>query len=287
MNQIYKVVGILFLFIACSKDYAEVDPATGQTTTNISNSTTSVCEIIRLKQINGQTEYNSVTYNRDLSGMPISLNYVDSTTKTILQTIRFAYSNDTVNLNNTEWLIFDKSTKNILKYYKRNYYVDNTYDDEWYEYVYDNSNRLAKKYFYYNGSLEPDYTTVYQYSLDNNLIGCKLLMGPKQSVLLQTSIQYDLTKKIKPWIYLYGDSFENYLYLIGFKFGVKPSNPVTQILTNVFDVQKNTVIDTWKTNFSGYVTSKDNYVLQVDCNGDLQQGLGLYVGTVRFDYSCR
>jgi hypothetical protein len=281
------VVAGFILLLACSKNYVEVDPATGQEIATLNNNANSVCEIIRLKQINGQLEYNAVTYNRDSSGTPIGLNYSDSSTKTVLQTIRFSYAGDTVKISNKEWLLLHKTTKNVLKYYKRTVYMDTTYDDEMYEYLYDNLNRLVTKNAYYNGSTTPDYITTYQYNTDNNLTDCKLVMAIGNSTLLHTTIQYDGTKKIKPWIYLYGDSFENYLYLLGFKYGVKPGNAVSQIKTEVLDIQNGTVLDTWKTNFVGYLTSKDNYVLQVDCTGDMQQGLGVYLGTMRFDYSCK
>jgi hypothetical protein len=61
---------------------------------------------------------------------------------------------------------------------------------------------------------------------------------------------------------------------------------VKAINTSVYDVANGSVIDTWVTNFSDYVFSKDGFVLQTTAKGDLQQGLGLLYGTTKFDYQC-
>jgi hypothetical protein len=55
----------------------------------------------------------------------------------------------------------------------------------------------------------------------------------------------------------------------------------------IYDFSSGSIIDEWKTSFSGYVISKDGYVLQVNCNGDNQQGLSMFVATNRFTYTCK
>ena len=104
---------------------------------------------------------------------------------------------------------------------------------------------------------------------------------------MQTTFTYDVTVTIKPWIYLYADAFECYSFLDGFSFGNKPTNPVMKIDTQVFDSNTSVQIDEWITTFGSYVYSTDKYVLQVSAAGDLQQGLGFIIGTMRFYYQCK
>lgn len=285
MNRIFNIM-VLMVLCSCGKEYNETDPSTGQVVDNLTNNSSSTCTISGIKQIDGSSVFNSVIYSRDTSGLPLTLNFSDSTTKTMIQSVKFTYKSDTVFISDNEWLLIDKTNKNVLKYYKRIYTSATEYDEELYEYKYDNLNHLVSKSTYFNNPPVADYITTYSYSADNNLIGCSLKSGIGQ-LLLQSTLKYDLLKKIKPWIYLYADSFENYIYLLGFNFGTKPANPINEMVSIIYDVQTNVALETWKTTYSGYVYSKDNYVLQVTCTGDVQQGLGLYLGTMRFDYSCK
>ncbi|HCL06678.1 MAG TPA: hypothetical protein DHW64_12285 [Chitinophagaceae bacterium] len=104
---------------------------------------------------------------------------------------------------------------------------------------------------------------------------------------MQSDIDYDLLEKIKPWMYFFTDAFESSRYLNGLNFGKHPEHPVKQIRTKVYDIVSNTVLDTWITNFSGYVYSPDKYVLQTTMTGDTQQGLSHLLGTMRFSYQCK
>jgi len=286
MKRLYTTILVSVLCSACSKSYVEVDPATGQELSTLSSNVNGSCEIIGFRQISGTVVYNMLSCTKDSSGMPIELSYKDSTTKTQLQAARFMYKQDTVYLGDSEWVLLEKSTKNVLQYYKRIVYPNNSLDEEMNVYQYDKQNRLEKKHTYYNKTILPDYTSIYQYNNDNNLVGSTLTTGDGKVKLLQTSIRYDATKKIKPWLYVFGDAFENTTNLVCFKFGQKPVNPIAEMVTEIFDAQNGSVLEKWTTTFSGYVISKDGYVLQVSCNGDVQQGWGMYAGDMRFDYRC-
>ncbi len=286
MKKIIVLLFTAYIVTGCNKQYVETDPATGQETSALSNNASSICDLIGFQQIDGSTIFNKLLFTKDSAKLPVTLVYFDSVNQKTDKLIRFTYSNGIVNINNNEWMALDPVSKNITKYNVRQYYADSTFDNEFYEYVYNDLNELVNKYTYLNGTKTPDYITNYQYDNSKNLVKCELFLSDGKTKLLQTDIKYDLSKTIKPWIYLYGDSFENYLYLQGFNFGVKPVNPVAEMTTVIFDVNSGNVFDTWKTSFNAYVFSKDSYVLQVNSTGDLQQGLGLFLGTNRFNYAC-
>ena len=286
MKREYILILGMLAVISCNKPYILTDPATGLPPQTLSTNFNSICELVAIKQINGSALYNRLNFQRDTLLNTSKMIYFDSVSNKIDQVVSFTYNKDTVIINKDERMILDGVTKNVIKYYLRSYYLDNSYDDILYEYKYDSYNHLTRKNIYYNGSLKPDYISNYVYYQDN-LVSCEMLLKDGITKILQSDIKYNTTTLIKPWIYLYGDSFENYSYLQGFRFGKKSTNPVSNISTKVFDVLNGNLLDSWNTSYGGYVYSNDNYVLQVTCTGDVQQGLGLFIGTMRFDYQCK
>lgn len=279
-------ISICMLACSCSKTFVETDPQTGQPPLTISPANNSVCEFISIKQINGSVVYNKLNYQRDNLLTPTQLVIFDSITNRSEQNVSFTYKNDTVLINKMEFLILDPVSKNVNKYFYRNYYKDSSYDDQMFTYKYDSYNHLINKYIYLNASSKPDFISNYLYDNDN-LVSCQLFMSDGVTKILQSEIQYDITKISNPWLYLFTDFFENPIYMYGFKYGKKSTNFVSNITTRIFDVNKGTLFDTWNTTINGYVISKDNYILQANFNGDLQQGLGVLAGTMRFDYQCK
>lgn len=281
-----KITLLLFIsFISCGKsEFKITEPVTEQTPpppAPINQNTNA--KIIAIKQLNGAIMFNKLTYTLNDKLLPASLNYYDSVSNTLDYMVQFNYKNDTIRVNNNEWLLMAPGTNNVLKHFIRTTYSDNTFDDELYTYTYDNSNRLIKKRIYVNGAVKEDYYSDYAYD-GNNLISCKLMLASTNQLIQESKIKYNTSQQIKPWVYLFGDAFENNIYLPVLNYGVKPSNTVSSIITDIYDVTAGKKIDTWSSSFSGYEISKDNFVLQVTTNGDRQQGLGIYLGTMRFDY---
>jgi hypothetical protein len=110
--------------------------------------------------------------------------------------------------------------------------------------------------------------------------------GIKKNILLQSTLEFDLTAARKSWLHLFPDFFEGYNYLQTFPFGKKSNYPAKSITTNIYDINDGSVLDTWATTFSGYVFRQDGFILQTTAKDDLQQGLGLLFGTTRFEYPC-
>lgn len=285
-KSLYLICAII-ISGSCNKNYQLTDPLTNlpaQTLTT--NNSDSACRLVSIRQINGNVEYNKLVIQRDISNQSISMQYYDSITKTIDYTYSFKYNNDTIRIDSSSWMLRDAKTKNIIRYTTKENVTSILFENVSYTYTYDAGGRLTQKLTFYNNSIAPAYISNYSYD-GNNLTSCKMYMGDGRTLLMQTTITYNTTKTIKPWINLYGDSFENYDLLHGFSFGNKPTNPVTRMDSQVMDPNTGIVVDEWVTNFGLYVYSNDNYVMQVTASGDIQQGLPNILGTMRFYYQCK
>lgn len=282
----YYILILLFLAMGCSKDYVETDPFTGEEVQFLSTNPSASCQLTRLRQISGKTSFNRLDYQRDNANKLLGMDYYDSITNTVDYKLSFQYRGDTIGMGTTEWMVQDSISKNITQYFVRDTSNGSYWDDILYVYKYDLAGKLTKKLTYYNYSVDPDYITNYLYD-GNDLVTTQLLAGDGQSKLMQTDVVYDASTSIKPWIYLFGDAFENYRHLQGFSFGKRPTHTVKKIVSTIYDVNNGATLDVWTTNFGGYVISKDQYVLQATSTGDIQQGMGLLLGTIRFDYQCK
>ena len=285
MKGSFNILILFLLLQSCSKKFVQTDPLTGEEVQFLTTKDSATCQISTIRQISGKTSFNRLEFQRDNGNKIMGLNYFDSITNTVDYKASFQYRGDTIIMGNAEWMVQDGKTKHINQYFVRDTSNDLFADDILYEYKYDLSGKLVQKSTYYNYSSVPDYISKYLYD-GNNLITTQLFAGDGITKLMQTDITYDGNTITKPWIYFYGDAFESYRFLQGFSFGPRSTLAVKKIITTIYDANYGNTLDTWITNFSGYVISKDQYILQVTCDGDLQQGMGLFLGTIRFDYQC-
>lgn len=285
MRRSFYILILFLLLQSCSKEFVQTDPLTGEEVQFLTTKDSATCQISKVRQISGKISFNRLEFQRDNVNKIMGLNYYDSITNTIDYKVNFQYRGDTIVMGNAEWMVQDPKTKNISQYFVRDTSNDLFADDILYEYKYDLSGKLIQKSTYYNYSTVPDYISRYMYD-GKNLTTTQLFAGDGITKLMQTDITYDVNTITKPWIYFYGDTFESYRFLQGFSFGPRSTLAVKKIVSTIYDANYGNVLDTWITNFGGYVISKDQYVLQVTCDGDLQQGMGLFLGTIRFEYQC-
>lgn len=280
------ILSLLAVLSSCGKSFVETDPATGNTPEHVSNNPNATCMIGNISQINGSQIYNNLAYQYTTAQLASGVEITEPSLNNNRVVKNFSFRGDTILLDASQWLLQDPVTRYISKMQVIEQVNSNIQDTILYQYEYDGSGKLVRKKCFYNRSKDPDFTTDYSYT-GNNITSCKLMLGSGPQKLMESSISYDATISIKPWLYLFTDVFENNLYLQAFSFGIRPSLAVKEINTVVYDSGSGNIIDTWVTKFSGYVLSKDNYVLQVNANGDNQQGLAFLTGTLRFNYSCK
>lgn len=274
--------------IRCSKGpvFEITDPLTGLPPVDLTVPG-GECSITKIAQKNGSSgSDNAFEIRRTATLTPQSIQSYDSLRKKLDYNIQVQSAGDTLKLSTGEFFILNATTKLVEYFYTMADLADPGSDKLVFQYQYNAGGYLVKKLQFVNGSTAASYETNYTYSGNNLLTGCTVLAGSKKDRMLVSTLEYDLATERKTWLYLFTDFFEGYHYLQAFNFGKKGNYPVKSIVTNVFDVNDGSTIDTWTTNFSGYVFSKDNFILQTTAKGDLQQGLGLLFGTTRFDYQC-
>ena len=270
-----------------SPPFQNIDPGTGLPPANLT-SVSGDCLITKIAQKNGGTSGADNVYQilRDTAMTAKSISSYDSLKKKFDYTIQLQFSADTVKLSTGEYFLRDKTSQLIKYLITKADITDPSSDNQLYQYLYDANGYLVKKYLFVNGSSIPFYETNYSYDNNYLLAGCVVYAGSKKDKLLQSAISYDMSVAKKAWLYLFPDFFEGYQYLQAFNFGKRGNYPVKNIVTTIYDISNGSSIDTWSTNFSGYVFSQDGFILQTTASGDLQQGLGLLFGTTRFDYLC-
>ena len=285
-SKIGLLVCTYLIVSGCSKSFIETDPITGVSPVNLTTST-GTCAVIRISQKN--RDYNNTDnafmITRDTAFMATHLQAYDSLAGKVDFDINVTVNGDTVNLSTGEWILIDKSTKLVTTLFTKTDITDPSSDDKLCLYFYNSQGLLVKKQIFLNGSTEPSFETNYQYD-KSLLISCIVTAGTNKIKLIESTLSYDTTKTVKPWLYLFPDFFEGYHYLQSFNFGKKAISPVQSILTRIFDINDGSLIDYWYTTFSGYVISKDGFIIQTTAGGDQQQGLGLLFGITRFDYQC-
>ena len=282
--MLFVCIGIV---AGCNKSFVETDPATGTSPVSLTSTSTGSCSVINISQKNkdyGNVD-NSFQVTRDTNFIPTRMRLYDSLAGKSDYDINVFLSGDSMLLSTGEYLLRDPVTKLIKVLSTKSDIYDPNSDDKLCLYFYNTQGYLIKKQIFLNGSSYPSYETTYGY--DNNLLtGCVVTAGANKLKLIESTLAYDTSKIVKPWIYLFPDFFEGYNYLQAFNFGKKAASPVSSILTRIFDINDGSIIDYWYTSFAGYVYSKDNFILQTTAKGDLQQGLGLLFGITRFDYQC-
>ena len=277
---------ICFIILAaCGKPYRATDPVTGNAPTTVSTDPDARCRIEKISQVNGTVTYFSISYQYGSTGFPIQITIAEPVTQLPTQQINFVASSDTFYYGAGVWLLKDAAHGQIAAMQVIDTGNGTLKDTIFYQYLYDAGKRLVQKRCFYNGNTKPDFITDYFYS-GNALIGVKMVLGDGRK-LLESAITYDPSVTIKPWVYLYTDAFESNRFLSGFPFGVSANYMVKQIQTSIYDTNTGDLLDKWQTIFSGYVVSKDGYVLQVNSTGDNQQGLAFLTGTLRINYVCK
>lgn len=273
---------LVVLLPACRKSsFGETDPVSGTVPEQVSADANSSCRIQSISQVNGSAVYYSVAYTYG-SSLPTDMRITDPAISTTTQQTNFTSRGDTVFLGAGNWLLKDAVHGQIIRFYQIEP-VDK--DTILYHYTYDSQLRLVQKKSFYNGSSLPDFITDYFYSGDQ-LIGLKMQLGDGRK-LMESSLSYDPSITIKPWLYFFTDAFESNRWLQAFPFGKKSTLALKQIQTHIYDTQSGSRLDTWTTAFAGYVISQDRYVLQCNSTGDNQQGLSFLTGTLRVKYVCK
>lgn len=279
---------LIIVFIGCSKG-TDSPPDDGNNGGNDSgNNQKTNCLVSAISQVNSGSKPEfamSVTYNSNYAVSKIII--YDSTTDQKKFEAGFTYiTNDSVRLNEYQYLILDAAKRVIRFGTKSDMDHPQSADNYLFDYAYNANGYLSTKNLYINNSKLPNYTSNYTYT-NNKLTSC-LMTSPSSGNLkiLESTLTYDDSKKIKSWIYTFPDAIEGYMYLTALNFGNRPPNPLSKIITKVYDPTSGALADTWTTNYGNYNISNNDNVLYGEANGDLQQGIASFYGKTNFYYDC-
>lgn len=195
-------------------------------------------------------------------------------------------SPDSITIDQYQYLILDALGRVIRFKTKSDLSNLNSSDNYLYEYLYNNEGFLSTRNLYINGSQSPELSTTYNYT-NNLLTSCvEVAVSSGNLKVLESTLTYNTSIQSKNWIYTLPDATQEYMYLTALNFGNRPSNPLQQVITKIYDPSTNTLLDTWTTNYNNYKTDNSGHVLSGEADGDLQQGIASFYGKTNFYYQC-
>ncbi len=254
--------------------------------TVVSSKSCSVTSMSRFNAGNNKSDY-AMTVFYDFVNRPVRMILYDSLRKVKEYEASFVYQSDAIKIDQYQFFKIDPTTQQIRTFITKSDLSNPKSDDYIYEYQYNDSGYLIVKYIYINGSSNPVYKTTYSYDNNNLLTSCLMILASSNIKILESTISYEASQSIKSFIYTFPDGFESYIYSPIFNYGKKMKYPLKTMITKIYDLNGNKLLDTWSSNFSGYTYSADGYVLTGVHSGDLQQGFGLFYGKTSFSYLCQ
>lgn len=286
-SSLFKILigGILTLF-SCTKGSDSSVPTPNPTPPN---PTPKNCIISYISQQNSgpKPEFAlTIAYNSSLS--PIQITAFDSATNKQLFFAKFTYaSSDSIRIDSYQYIKLD-ANKRVVSFFTKSDMTDVQNSDNYhYEYKYNAEGFLVTKNLFINASLSPTYVTTYSYT-NGLLMGCLMIAASAgNKKVLESTISYEASLSPKTMIYTFPDGFESYYYSCAFNFGLKPNKPLKQIITNLYNPVSGSVIDSWTTNYSGYILNSDGYLTYGVTSGEQQQGIASFFGKTSFGYQCQ
>ncbi|MFO0448569.1 MAG: hypothetical protein ACK52I_07885 [Pseudomonadota bacterium] len=285
-NAVFAWVFIL-LILGCGK--SGDTPAPTPPTPPTPPPTPKTCIISSISQQNSgsKSEFSlNIQYDGNLN--PIKIGVYDSSLNVKLLDANLTYvTSDSVRLDPYQYFKLDASKRVVVFVTKEDIKVPTLSDNYRFEYKYSSDGYLTTKLLFINGSNTPQYTTDYSYS-NGLLVSCSMTASTAgNKKVLESTLTYDATLSPKTMIYTFPDGFESSLYSAALNFGIRPSKPLTKVVTKIYDPVTSNLLDTWTTNYSGYNIDSNGYLSNGLSTGDQQQGIFLFYGKTNFIYQCK
>jgi hypothetical protein len=289
LTTILFILGAAVVYCGCSKGGDNPSPTPNPTPTPTPTPTAKTCIISGISQRNSgvKAEFGmTILYDNSLN--PTKITVYDSAANSKLFDASLTYvTSDSVRIDTYQYLKLDAS-KRVIVFVTREDMTDPANSDTYrYEYIYTSDGYLSTKNLYINGSKVANYSTSYAY---NNGLVMNCIMRAVSSgnqKVLESTLTYDASLSPKTMIYTFPDAFESYYYSTALNFGVRPSKPLTQVVTKLYNPATGVLLDTWTTNYSGYSLDSNGYLSNGNANGDLQQGMASFYGKTSFTYQCQ
>lgn len=247
-----------------------------------------ICMISTISQVNSGAgaEFSLSAYYNNNYQVTRMVSY-DSVNKVQNFEADFKYiTADSVRINPYQYLKLDIN-KRVTRFTTKSDLSDPMNADTYvFEYTYNTNGYLTTKNLYINGTTLPNFSTDYTYT-DDLLTGCVMTAVSSGNLkVLESTLSYNNTLKVRNWIYTFPDAIEGYMYLTVLNFGNHSTKPLKQVVTKIYDPSSGRLLDTWTTNYTNYKIDANGYVLSGEADGDLQQGMAAFYGKTSFYYNC-
>lgn len=214
------------------------------------------------------TKFDSLTLTQDFNSTP-------------------QYFSDTVYIDPDQYFIVDNANKKRIKLFHG--LIDPTVQGSPeidVDYIYNTAAQLTEKDYYFSSFPGVTYQTVFYTYGGGNLTGMVTTDDFTGDVITDAALTYYTTISPKNYMYLFPDENTYAEFNQFFNFGTKSTNAVKSLKVRYYD-PGNVVIDSAVSNFQTYIMSRDNYVLNVNMNGDDQSSIPAAAGKLNFTYKCK
>lgn len=286
-NTTLSFLMVVILYCGCSKGGDTPTPSPTPAPTPPPTVKTCIISGISQRNSGAKAEFGlTVLYDNSLN--PVKITVYDSAIDTRIFDASLTYaSSDSIRIDQYQYMKMDGNKRIILFMTKSDMSDPVNSDNYRYEYVYNSDGYLSAKNLYINGSKLANYSTIYSYT-NGLLTGCVMTaVSSGNKKILESTLSYDASLSPKTMLYTFPDAFESYYYTAALNFGIRPSKPLTQVVTKIYNPANGAVLDTWTTNYTGYGIDGNGYLSNGTASGDLQQGMAAFFGKTYFSYQCQ
>ena len=276
------------IFISCSKgEEPNLGPGNGGGNGGSGDNDTG-CVIGVVSQVNSGTRPESslsAFYNNKKEVTKIVV--YDSLRMALQFEAVFNYATtDSVRIDQYRYFLLD-GNKRVIRFVSRSNMANPAQADSYqFDYIYNGEGYLIVKNLFINGSAKANFSTSYTYN-NNRLTSC-LMTCPSAGNLkvLESTLSYDVGLTAKNWLYTFPDAMEGYQFLAILNYGKRVNNPLTRVVTKIYNPATGSLIDTWTTNYGSYKMNAQGFITSGEASGDLQQGIAAFFGKTNFYYTC-
>ena len=280
---VFTALMLHILFSSCTKEYSREMAVPGNPP--LSNE----CVITTVTPYDSATGkgYGSFHITPATNNVSGKIEWYDSTSGTVDFHADLTYIDDTIRVNKNEFFLVDGSGR-IKEFNTYENPSDTSSERYKYTYAYDAAGHLyTKNWFVMSFNTDvPFFVFKYEW-VNENLVKVEVneASGDKR-IALRSELKYNDTKTAKNFLYYFPDADELAPYLFSVNVGTKPKNLVEHIGVSIYDSDGNEIL-TFKTTYSNYKFSADDYVIEVYASGDVIDGLPLVSGLTKFEYECK
>ena len=248
------------------------------------------CRIAKIAYNDSSTAIpkGSISANINLKDTVLNITQFDSLAFTILFYTGLNYFSDTIRINPYEYFVTDVANGGrVSRLHDLTDPADTLSPQFDVDYSYDGAGHLtSKSYSFSSNPGVPYYIVNYNYTGSNltGMTGTDVSFG--SNLVVDAVLDYYNGLNPQSYMYLFPDELAYSPYTQFLNFGTRSRSAIKNLKVRYYDPGP-VVRDSTVSNFTGYLMSRDNYVLGVYMNGDDQFSIPAQAGKLSFSYKCK